>query len=339
MPDDDMNDCAVSAVIPNYNGIAYLKKLLDSIYDQTMPFAEIIIVDDASDDQSAFFIKNHYPEVILLENKTNQGFSVSANKGIRAASSRYVCLLNNDLYLSKTWLKNAVAVLHDTPNAAAAATNIMIDSNSPTVDSQGDDYFIIGCALKRNHLHTPTDTSDTIRRVFSACAAAAIYDKKILNTTGLFDESFGAYYEDVDLAFRINLAGYSIMYTPHAVSYHRLSASYGKKNRERLFYSYRNEAIVFWSNMPVSLLLRYALLRFIFVILQSVVKLFSGQFPVYLKAKSAVFLQISHIIRKRLQCRQLRVCSTTGLRELLRSDWITVFITRRNHRLSGPRGR
>lgn len=324
-----MKKFSVTVVIPNYNGVDYLKKLLDSIFSQTMPFDEIIIVDDASTDQSVLFIENNYPSVKIIKNKSNLGFAKSANRGFLCATSKYVCLLNNDIYLTNSWLEKAMEPFNSKTNIGAVATNILIANTSSIIDSQGDDYYITGSALKRNNLQKYVPENTKIGRVFSACGAAAVYDTHVLKEVGLFDEFFVSYYEDVDLAFRINLCGYKILYTPHAVSYHFVSATYGKTPKKMLFHSYRNEEIVFWSNMPVQLLWRYFLLRIVFLFMQSIVKLFKMQIIVYMKAKIAFLLAIPYVIRKRNHVQKLCNSSTKHITECLRKDWISKFVFRK----------
>lgn len=321
-----MKKKSVSIVVPNYNGIDYLKKNLDSICSQTIAFDEIIVIDDASTDNSVCFIKKNYPCVKVIENKHNVGFAKSVNRGISAIKSRYVCLLNNDLYLSSDWLEKAMEPFGTENNIAAAATNILIAGNSYFVDSQGDDYFIIGTALKHNHLKKNSWKNNHIKRVFSACAAAVVYDKELLDKIGLFDEFLQAYYEDVDLSFRINLSGYKIFYTPYAVSYHCVSASYGINKRKILFYSYRNEEIIFWSDMPSLLLCGYFSVRIIFLIMQLVVKLFRGEAIVYLQAKTAFLLAVPYVIKKRIRTQKLKKCPAREINNLLRQDWIKKFL-------------
>ena len=321
-----MKKLSVSLVIPNYNGIGYIEKLLHSIYSQTIPFEEIIIIDDASTDQSVVFIKTNYPSIKLIENKINQGFAKSVNYGIRSSNSRYVCLLNNDLYLTDTWLEKAMEPFKTGNNIGAVATNILLAESSGLVDSQGDDYFITGSALKHNHLKKNDIENKITQKTFSACAAAAIYDKTVLEKTGLLDEFLNSYYEDVDLSFRINLSGYKIIYTPHAQSFHHLSSAYGKTPRKMLFNSYRNEEIVFWADMPGLLLCKYFLLRIIFLFMQSIVKIFKMQFIVYLQAKISAIMAIPYIIKKRTHTQKLKNCSARKIDSLLRKDWITHFI-------------
>ena len=321
-----MNFFSVTVVIPNYNGLDYLKKLLDSIFAQTLAFDEIIIVDDASTDQSVLFIKNNYPSVTIIKNESNLGFVKSVNRGFMCAKSRYICLLNNDIYLANTWLEKAMEPFNSKNNIGAVATNILIANTSSIIDSQGDDYYITGSALKHNNLQKSVPENTEIVRTFSACGAAAVYDSDILKEVGLFDEFFDSYYEDVDLAFRINLYGYKILYTPYAISYHFVSATYGKKPKKMLFNSYRNEEIVFWSNMPVQLLWRYSLLRIVFLFMQSIVKLFKMQIIVYMKAKIAFLLAIPYVLQKRKNIQKLRHSNIKHITECLRKDWLSKFV-------------
>src|SRR5207244_12481561 len=122
----------------------------------------------------------------------------------------------------------------------------------PCVDSAGDSYYLGGVAGKRGHGQPLGREHLRPRRVFGASASSAFYRRDVLLRVGAFPEAFGAYFEDVDVAFRLNRAGYRVLFEPASRVYHRGSASYGKRRRRLLEQQSRNEERVFWRNVPKS---------------------------------------------------------------------------------------
>jgi GT2 family glycosyltransferase len=124
------------------------------------------------------------------------------------------------------------------------------------VDSAGDRYFVGGIAGKRGHGEALAPHHLEPQEVFGASASSAFYRKEVLQAVGGFPENFGAYFEDVDLSFRLHWAGYRVLYEPGARVWHRVSMSHGRTGRRLLEQQSRNEERVFWRNLPRGVLLR-----------------------------------------------------------------------------------
>lgn len=240
----------ITIVIPNYNGNKYLKQCLDSIYVQGYTNYEVIIIDNASNDGSYEWVKE-YKKVIYKELKRNYGFSHAVNEGIKMAQGEYVLLLNNDTKLLPNFLKEVLQVIEKDDKIFAVSSKMIQYSHTDLIDDAGDEYTIIGWAYKRGDGKSVTEFEKE-ERIFSACAGAALYRKKIFDKIGYFDEKFFAYMEDVDISYRANIYGYKNVYAPKAKVYHIGSAtSGGRYSNFKLKLSARNSIYVPYKNMPL----------------------------------------------------------------------------------------
>jgi GT2 family glycosyltransferase len=217
----------VSVVVPNYNGAAYLPECLDSLRAQTYEPLEIIVVDDASTDGSVDRVGVSYRETRLIRLARNSGFARAANEGIAASRGEIVALLNNDAVAQPEWIAELVAALQRHPDAGSAASKILLRDPPGVLNSAGDVFSRNGVPNNRGAWELDEGQYDDEVEIFGASGAALAFRRAMLADVGLFDERFFMYCEDVDLAFRAQLAGYRCVYAPRAVVRHRLSASGG----------------------------------------------------------------------------------------------------------------
>ena len=193
---------SVSVVIPNYNGEMYLKACMESLMEQSLKADEIIIVDNASTDESVKYIKKKYSNIVkLICLEKNYGFSKAVNEGIKNSNSEFVVLLNNDTELHKEWLLELYNCIKDDESIFSACSKMLRFDNRNIIDDAGDEYTIFGWARKIGDGEL-SDKYKQSREVFSSCAGAAIYRKSIFKKIGLFDENFFAYLEDMDISYR-----------------------------------------------------------------------------------------------------------------------------------------
>lgn len=217
----------VSVIIPNWNGAAHLPTCLDALRRQTYPHLEVIVVDNASTDASCALLAEHYPEVRLIALDTNEGFAGAVNAGIRAARGDVIALLNNDTEADPNWVAELVRALDEHPEAGFVASKLRLFDRRDVLHSAGDTFSRSGQANSRGVWELDTGQYDREESVFSACGGAVAYRKAMLDQIGLFDEDFFFNLEDVDMAWRAQLAGYSCVFIPTALVYHKLSATGG----------------------------------------------------------------------------------------------------------------
>lgn len=241
----------VSVIIPNFNGKQYLKNCLDAMKRQVYRDFEVILVDNGSEDGSADYVREHYPEVHVLTLQENRGFCGGVNAGIQASESPYVVLLNNDTIAEKYFLKNLVSFMKEHPGTFSCQAKMLKLQDRDKIDDAGNYYCALGWAFADGK-GKPETRYNRERRVFSACAGAAIYDKRLLEKTGLFDEVHFAYLEDLDIGYRARLLGYENWFCPKARVYHVGSGTSGSRyNLFKVRYSSRNNIYMIYKNMPL----------------------------------------------------------------------------------------
>lgn len=210
---------SVSIVIPNWNGRGWLPSCLEAIASQTLAPAQVIVVDNGSDDDSLVYLRVEHPGVAVMTLDWNTGFAVAANIGIRASSYELVALVNTDVVLGEDWLARMVSTLAAHPGAAAVAGKMLSLRDPTEVDDAGDVLRRDGACEQRGRFHRDDGSWDQPGEVFGACAGAALYRRSAVLDLGGFDERLFAYLEDVDLALRLRLAGWRCGYEP-AVALH-----------------------------------------------------------------------------------------------------------------------
>ncbi|SCG86090.1 glycosyltransferase family 2 protein [Methanobacterium congolense] len=239
----------VSVIIPNYNGKNFLRNCLKTLKNQKCEF-QVIIIDNASSDNSVNYIKNNYPEFNIITNDENLGFAAAVNQGISASKTDYVFLLNNDTELEENCISNLVRCIESDENIFAVSSKMIQFENRDLMDDAGDAYTLLGWTKKLGNGRSP-DLYNKKREVFSACAGAALYKRNLLNEIGYFDENFFAYLEDVDISYRARIHGYKSIYCPEAVVYHHGSGTSGSKhNAFKVKISARNNVYLPYKNMP-----------------------------------------------------------------------------------------
>ena len=241
----------VSVVIPNFNGIAFLDSVLASLEGQTLSNFEVILVDNGSTDGSCSFVTANYPWVHLIELSENFGFCGAVNAGIRAAKAPYVLLLNNDTEVKEDFVEEMLAAVRRHKNAFSCGARMVQYHDRDRLDDVGNYYCALGWSFARGR-GKDIHAYETEDKIFSACAGAAIYRKKIIEKIGYFDEEHFAYLEDLDVCYRARIMGYENWYAPKAVVYHVGSGTSGSRyNQFKTRYSSRNNIYLIYKNMPV----------------------------------------------------------------------------------------
>jgi GT2 family glycosyltransferase len=248
----------LSVVIPSHSRADLLTLCLRSVTSYAPPGTEVLVVDDGSADGAISQTACAFGGVRAVRLPKRCGFCVAANAGIAAARGGVVELLNDDTEVAPGWADAAVRWFVD-PHVAAVAPLVL--QNDPTrrvrglpplIDSAGDEYDPGGFARKRGH-NEPRGSSPPYAEpgpVWGASAAAAFYRRSAVLAAGGFPADFGAYFEDVDLAFRLRRLGFVAWFDPASVVWHRVSASYGRNpSRQVLERQSCNEERVFWRNI------------------------------------------------------------------------------------------
>ncbi|HSQ55841.1 MAG TPA: glycosyltransferase family 2 protein [Gemmata sp.] len=251
----------LSIVIPSHNRTDLLRLCLASLARFAPERSEIIVVDDGSRDEIVSLTAKEFAGVKVLRRSRAGGFCAAANAGIAAATAPLVELLNDDTEVTKGWAESALRWFADDRIGAVAPLVLQNDPArracglAPLIDTAGDEYDRGGFARKRSHGaesdgRTPVSHLLPPAYVWGASACAAFYRREALVRAGGFPDHFRAYFEDVDLSFRLRGLGCEIVHEPTSVVWHRVSSSYGRKLSRRVLEQQScNEERVFWRNI------------------------------------------------------------------------------------------
>jgi GT2 family glycosyltransferase len=245
----------ISIIIVNWNGAQHLPICLNSLRRQTFTDFEVILVDNHSRDDSLDLLKRDYPEVKVIALSENRGFTGGNNAGIRSAQGSIVVLLNNDTEVDPQWLQVIVDTFDRHPEAGFVASKMLLFDQRDKFHTTGDFYRLDGIPGNRGVWETDRGQYNHEEVVFSACGGSAAYRRSMLDQIGLLDEDFFYSCEDIDLAWRAQLAGWKCVYAPDAIVYHKLSATGGGSIAS--FYDGRNFIYLIAKNYPSTLWQKY----------------------------------------------------------------------------------
>lgn len=244
-------------VIPNLNGGGELLAAVQSLTDQSLePY--IIVVDNASTDGSVETLQEKYPEIEIIRNKRNEGYAGGVNPGFRRAvelGAKYTAPFNDDAVADKQWLKRLADYLDANPKVAAAAPKV-VTSDKERLDSTGDYYTNWGLPYPRGRREYALSKYDDQTDIFAATGASSLFRVKALQQVGLMDEDFFAYYEDVDLSFRLQLAGWNVAFVPGSVVYHHIGMTSGRIKGFTTQQTLKNLPLLWFKNVPKQYLWR-----------------------------------------------------------------------------------
>lgn len=215
-----------SIVILNYNGRHHFERCFKSLSKLDYPGDryEVLLIDNASSDGSVPEMQQRHGWVRLLVNERNVGFSAGCNQGARAAHEPEVLVfLNNDMRVEPSWLRELVAPI--VRGECQAATAKMFSWDGKRMNSAGGGMNFHGIGIQKGYLDEPGPEHDRPARSLFACGGAMAVDAEVFAEAGGFDEEFFAYYEDVDLGWRMWVLGHEVHYVPGAVCYHHHSST------------------------------------------------------------------------------------------------------------------
>jgi GT2 family glycosyltransferase len=250
----------VSVVVVSYRRRELLEACLESVegaLERLPGSSELLIVDNGSRDGTVELVRDRWPDAVVLENAENAGFARAVMQGVRATTGRWVLLVNNDVTLEATAPAALLAAGESAPDVGSVAAQLRFADRPGVLNSAGIAVDRLGVAVDRK-LGQPVESGEREPvEVFGASGGAALYRRELLDAVGGLDESFFAYLEDADLAWRARMAGWRALYAPGAVAYHHHSATLGHGSAAKLFLVGRNRVRVLAKNATTSHLLRY----------------------------------------------------------------------------------
>lgn len=214
----------VSVVVLNYNGLRHLETCFDSLLSLDYPKErlELMLVDNGSSDGSLDFMREGFPTVRLVETGSNLGFAAGNNYGAERATGEYVALLNNDTRVEPDWLSELVrSLLADEERGVVCTSSLMLDWDGKTIDFYSGALNFHGFGFQPSY-GLPVDAVEPQHReLLFACGGSMLIQRDVFLEVGGFDPDFFAFFEDVDLGWRLWILGHRITMTPTAITYHR----------------------------------------------------------------------------------------------------------------------
>jgi N-acetylglucosaminyl-diphospho-decaprenol L-rhamnosyltransferase len=314
----------VSVIVLNYNGRQWLGGCLEALAaQQGAPPFDVLVADNASTDDSIRFLTERFPDVRVVQNRSNLGFAAGNNAGATRATGDWLVFLNNDTVPAADWLSHLCRPLVERPEIAVVTSRIVFLDDPSILDSAGDGYLRAGGAYKHGH-RTAAAAHMQSGEVFGACGAAFVIRRDVFEALGGFDERFFMVYEDVDLSYRLRLAGYRCWYAADAVVRHAGSGTLGRMSGEAVFFGQRNLEWTWIKNTPWPLLVRTAGSHVVYSAAGLAYYLRAGRFGPALRGKLAAIGGIPEMLRARRRMRPLRRTGWRAIERWLDQGWMRV---------------
>ncbi len=308
----------VSIIVLNYNEPKLSIDCLESLQKLTYKNYEIILVDNGSTVDITKEIKRRFPDVITLRNKENEGYAEGNNIGYKAATGEYVLLLNNDAIVDKFFLQPLVKVLQKDINVAAVQPKILQYPRKDYIDSVGSYLIYSGFLYHFGHNKKDEEKYDKQTEIFSMKGACMLLRKSVIDTIGLFDKDYFAYFEETDMCQRIWLAGYKILYVPTSKIYH-IGGQTSKKLKSTFvqYNSYKNRIYTYCKNFEIPTLMQVLPLHLFLCEVVTVMYLVTGKFSLALTIQKAILWNITNIAKIMQERKKIKV-----LRKISDSEYL-----------------
>lgn len=310
----------IAVIIVTWNVANLIGGVLSALSLQTRPADRVLIMDNGSVDGDRLAgIVAQYPFCELNQLGKNYGFAAANNMGIiRCHDVEFVALLNPDAFPEPYWLEALLTAARENLKFNVFGSKL-VKADKPTVlDGAGDAYHISGLVWRVGHGAPVSSHPEHVCEVFSPCAAAALYRRQAFINAGGFDEDYFCYVEDVDLGFRLRLAGHKAMQVSAAMVYHVGSATTGGQHSEfSLYHGHRNlvwtfvkdmPGVLFWLLLPLHILMNLASILWF---------AFKGQGGVIVRAKRDALLGLPRMWRKRQAIQSTRIATVREIWRLL----------------------
>ncbi len=305
----------VAIVIPHYRA-STLGACLAALYARSEWPIEVIVVDDGPDGPAIQEARRTFPQLQVLRNERNLGFTVSCNRGLALARSRYAVLLNDDTIVEAGWLRPLVEAADADPELAACQPKLLSAADPGLFDYAGAAGGYIdglGYTFCRGRLfdHRDRDEGQYVRPapLFWACGAALFLRLDAARRVGLLDEDYYMHFEEIDLCWRLRLAGYRILAVPASVIHHHSGWSLPPSSYRKAYLNYRNNLVLLCKNLE-SLRLGWVLpLRLVLDLCSCLLFLAKGQFAQVPAPLAALGWLLSHPLqlwRRRRRAQALR---------------------------------
>lgn len=312
-----------AVVILNWNGQKHLAHYMPSVVKHTSTDARIVVADNGSTDDSVSFLQENYPSVEILRLDKNYGFADGYNRALREIQAKYYILLNSDVEVTAGWIEPLIEMLQQDDAIAAVAPKLLSDVERDKFEYAGAaggfiDY--LGYPLCRGRILSTIEQDkgqyDSPREVFWASGAAFCCRAEIFHKLGGFDKDFFAHMEEIDLCWRMQLAGYKVMSEPRSVVYHLGGGTLPNESPGKLYLNYRNNLAMLYKCAPTMQRFTVAILRPLADMLSVLIYLLKGEIKLAaatLRAYRDFFALHKELGKKRKEVRSSRVAESGNI--------------------------
>ena len=249
-------DPLVAIVILNWNGRKFLEQFLPFVVASTYASKKIIVADNASTDDSISFLKKNYPQVAIILNPGNEGFARGYNLALQQVTADYYVLLNSDVEVTPSWIEPIISLMETDRKIAACQPKVLSHANKNQFEyagASGGWIDKLGYPFCRGRIFDICEIDEgqynAVQPCFWASGAAMFVRAELFHQQGGLDEFFFAHQEEIDLCWRLQLAGYSIYAHPASVVYHVGGGTLPKGNSRKTYLNFRNNLIMLYKNL------------------------------------------------------------------------------------------
>ncbi len=275
----------LAIVILNWNGRKYLEKFLPSLMRFLPDYAEIVVADNASSDDSVSFLKAQYPSIRILEHTENEGFAKGYNHALQNVEAQYYCLLNSDIEVTEHWIEPIIEQMDENEKIAAVQPKLLSYYKRDEFEYAGaaggfvDKYGYPFCRGRVfSNVEKDHSQYDSEMDIFWATGAAMFVRSDVYHTMGGLDADFFAHMEEIDFCWRIKNAGYKIKMNPNSVVYHIGGGTLPKNNSFKTYLNFRNNLFLLLKNLPEERLRKTFIVKFFLDQIAAVFFLLQGHF-------------------------------------------------------------
>jgi len=321
----------VAVAIVNWNSGDALLHCLAALARQSLAPHRVVVVDNGSTDGSCEGLERQYPAVELIRLGVNIGFAAANNLVSRLVDDcHWIAMLNCDAAPHVDWLAELVRAVQLHPDCAVFSSKLLRASAPDLLDGAGDCYHASGAAWRRWYGRPAGEQPERIEEVFSPCAAAAMYRHDVLLEVGGLDAGYFCYFEDVDLGFRLRLAGHRALHVPRSVVRHVGSGTTAVGSDFAVYHGHRNLVWTYVKNMPGMLFWQYLPQHLLFNLATLLCFSLRGQARTIFRAKWHALVGLPGAWRQRRHVQSARKITPRQLRRALLKGWLRPYFGRRN---------
>ncbi|HLK30621.1 MAG TPA: glycosyltransferase family 2 protein [Puia sp.] len=296
----------VAIVILNWNGRNYLQQFLPYVLQSSYDNKEVIVADNASDDDSVQFVQTNFPSVRIISMKENYGFAKGYNEALKSVQSDYYVLLNSDVEVTPNWIEPIIDLMERDKTIGAVQPKILSYNNKEMFEYAGAaggwmDY--LGYPFARGRVFDVCEKDngqyDDEEKIFWATGAALFVRAGLFHELKGFDNYFFAHMEEIDFCWRMQLSGYNVYACPKSMVYHVGAGTLKKGSSKKIFLNFRNNLIMLAKNLPLSRLLWIIPFRFFLDAVSAVKSLLAGEGVYFTAVTKAHLAFIKWVLFKR----------------------------------------